>query len=115
LPFKKGALRMAMTAGVPVTPFVLRNTDILGSRNAATMKPGTVQVAVLPPIPVTDRTLADLEERIAAVRQQFAQVLACWPTTDEQLRRIAPGPPMTSGPGRSGDTRLKCHSRNLVP
>ncbi len=106
-PFKKGAFRMAMTAGVPVTPIVLRNTDILGSRNAATMKPGTVQVAVLPPIPVADWTLADLEERIAAVRQQFVRVLDRWPTTDEQLRRIALGPPMTGDPGRSGDTRAK--------
>src|SRR5260370_37295049 len=104
-----------MPAGVRCTPIVSRSPDSLGSRNAATRKPGTVKVAVLPPIPVTDRTLADVEERIAAVRQQFAQVLAGWPTTDEQLRRIAPGPPMTSGPGRSGDTRLKCHSRNLVP
>lgn len=105
LPFKKGAFRMAMTAGVPVTPIVLRNTDILGSRNAATMRPGTVQVAVLPPIPVTDWTVADLEERIAAVRQQFVQVLDRWPTTDEQLRRIVPGVPTTRSPGRKDVTR----------
>jgi putative phosphoserine phosphatase/1-acylglycerol-3-phosphate O-acyltransferase len=96
---------MAMTAGVPVTPIVLRNTDILGSRNAATMRPGTVQVAVLPPIPVTDWTVADLEERIAAVRQQFVQVLDRWPTTDEQLRRIVPGVPTTRSPGRKHVTR----------
>jgi putative phosphoserine phosphatase/1-acylglycerol-3-phosphate O-acyltransferase len=104
-PFKKGAFRMAMSAGVPVTPIVLRNTDVLGSRNAATMKPGTVQVAVLPPIPVVDWTVADLEERIATVRQQFVQVLNCWPTTDEQLRRIVAGPPKTDGRRRTGDTR----------
>jgi putative phosphoserine phosphatase/1-acylglycerol-3-phosphate O-acyltransferase len=105
LPFKKGAFRMAMAAGVPVTPIVLRNTDILGSRNAATMKPGTVQVAVLPPIPVADWSLADLDERIAAVRQQFVQVLDRWPTTDEQLRRVVLGPPMTDGRGHPDDTR----------
>lgn len=92
-PFKKGAFRMAMSAGVPVTPIILRNTDILGSRNAGMMKPGTVQVAVLPPIPVADWTLADLGERIAAVRQQFVQVLDRWPTTDDQLRRMALGRP----------------------
>ncbi len=87
-PFKKGAFRMAMSAGVPVTPIVLRNADDLGSRNAATMRPGTVQVAALPPVPVADWTLAELEDRIAEVREQFARVLAHWPTTDEQLRRI---------------------------
>jgi putative phosphoserine phosphatase / 1-acylglycerol-3-phosphate O-acyltransferase len=86
-PFKKGAFRMAMSAGVPITPIVLRNADILGSRSAATMKPGTVQVAVLPPISVADWTLADLEQRIAGVHEIFVQVLAHWPVTDEQLRR----------------------------
>ena len=87
-PFKKGAFRMAMSAGVPVTPIVLRNVDVLGSRSAATMKSGTVQVAVLPPVPVADWTLASLAENIAAVRHQFERVLANWPTTDEQLRRL---------------------------
>lgn len=86
--FKKGAFRMAMTAGVPITPIVLRNVDVLGSRSAATMKSGTVQVAVLPPVSVAEWTLADLDERIAEVRDQYVRVLATWPTTDEQLCRI---------------------------
>jgi putative phosphoserine phosphatase/1-acylglycerol-3-phosphate O-acyltransferase len=43
------------------------------------MRPATVDVAVLPPIPVTDWTLEDLDERIAAVRQLFVDTLADWP------------------------------------
>ena len=56
------------------------------------MKPGTVQVAVLPPLSVADWTLADLEQRIASVHEMFTRVLAHWPVTDEQLRRTVVQP-----------------------
>jgi putative phosphoserine phosphatase/1-acylglycerol-3-phosphate O-acyltransferase len=78
-PFKKGAFRMAMAAGVPIVPVVIRNADDSGSRNTGTMRPGTVDVAVLPPIQVEDWTLRDLDRRIEEVRQQFVRTLAHWP------------------------------------
>jgi putative phosphoserine phosphatase/1-acylglycerol-3-phosphate O-acyltransferase len=78
-PFKKGAFRMAMQAGVPIVPVVLRNADVLGSRNSAALRPGTVDVAVLPPVPTTDWTLENLPERIDAVREMFLATLADWP------------------------------------
>jgi putative phosphoserine phosphatase/1-acylglycerol-3-phosphate O-acyltransferase len=97
--FKKGAFRMAMSAGVPVTPIVLRNTDVLGSRSTSMMKPGTVQVAVLPPVPVGDWTLPELSERIEQIRQQYVRVLATWPTTNEQLNLLLEGlSPARMGP-----------------
>jgi putative phosphoserine phosphatase / 1-acylglycerol-3-phosphate O-acyltransferase len=77
-PFKKGAFRMAMTAGVPLVPIVIRNADEVASREGL-IRPGTVDVAVLPPVPVAGWTAADLEERIAEVRQQFVDTLADWP------------------------------------
>jgi 1-acyl-sn-glycerol-3-phosphate acyltransferase len=77
--FKKGAFRMAMQAGVPVVPVVLRNADVLGGRNSATLRPGTVDVALLPPVHTTDWTLEDLPERIEEVRQMFLATLADWP------------------------------------
>ena len=78
-PFKKGAFRMAMDAGVPIVPMVIRNADDVGSRDSGVMRPATVDVVVLPPIPVTDWTLENLDERIAAVRQLFVDTLADWP------------------------------------
>ena len=79
-PFKKGAFRMAMEAGVPVVPIVIRNADDVGARDSSIMRPGVVEVAVLPPVPVDDWTLDDLDARIAAVRQRFVDTLAAWPT-----------------------------------
>jgi putative phosphoserine phosphatase/1-acylglycerol-3-phosphate O-acyltransferase len=78
-PFKKGSFRIAMYAGVPIVPIVLRNADDVGARNAALMRPGTVDVCVLPPISVAEWTVEGLSVRIAAVRQQFVDTLANWP------------------------------------
>jgi putative phosphoserine phosphatase/1-acylglycerol-3-phosphate O-acyltransferase len=77
--FKKGAFRMAMQAGVPIVPVVLRNADVLGSRDAAALRPGTVDVAVLPPVPTADWTLEELPERIEEIRAMFLTTLADWP------------------------------------
>ena len=79
LPFKKGAFRIAMTTGLPIVPIVIRNASDLGPRDAFFMRPGTVDVSVLPPISVADWTLEDLEERISAVRDLFVATLADWP------------------------------------
>jgi putative phosphoserine phosphatase / 1-acylglycerol-3-phosphate O-acyltransferase len=79
-PFKKGAFRMAMQAGVPVVPVVLRNADVLGSRDAATLRPGMVDVAVLPPVPTLGWTLEELPHRIDEVREMFLSTLADWPS-----------------------------------
>jgi putative phosphoserine phosphatase/1-acylglycerol-3-phosphate O-acyltransferase len=81
-PFKKGAFHVAMQAGVPVVPVVLRNADVLGPASATMMRPGTVQIAVLPPVPTADWTVQDLNERIAGVRQMFVDTLEDWPTGD---------------------------------
>jgi len=78
-PFKKGAFRMAMAAGVPVVPIVIRNADELGSRDSQLMRPGTVDVLVLPPIDVSEWKLRDLDARIEAVRQLYVVALDDWP------------------------------------
>jgi putative phosphoserine phosphatase/1-acylglycerol-3-phosphate O-acyltransferase len=78
-PFKKGPFRMAMAVGIPIVPIVIRNAEIVASRNSTTINPGTVDVAVFPPIPVDDWTLDTLPERIAEVRQLYLDTLADWP------------------------------------
>jgi putative phosphoserine phosphatase/1-acylglycerol-3-phosphate O-acyltransferase len=68
-----------MAAKVPVVPIVIRNVDDIGSRSSGTMRPGVVDVAVLPPIPVSDWTLRDLDRHIAEVRRLFLDTLEDWP------------------------------------
>jgi putative phosphoserine phosphatase / 1-acylglycerol-3-phosphate O-acyltransferase len=81
-PFKKGPFRMAMAVGIPIVPIVIRNAEIVASRNSTTINPGTVDVAVFPPIPVDDWTLDTLPERIAEVRQLYLDTLADWPVDE---------------------------------
>jgi putative phosphoserine phosphatase/1-acylglycerol-3-phosphate O-acyltransferase len=81
-PFKKGPFRMAMAAGIPIVPIVIRNAEIVASRNSTTINPGTVDVAVFPPIPVDDWTLDTLPEHIAEVRQLYLDTLADWPVDE---------------------------------
>ncbi|MGF2947330.1 HAD-IB family hydrolase, partial [Mycobacterium sp. Lab-001] len=78
-PFKKGAFRIAMAVGAPIVPIVIRNAEIVAARNSTTINPGTVDVAVFPPIAVDDWTVETLPERIAEVRRLYLETLADWP------------------------------------
>ena len=78
-PFKKGPFRIAMAAGIPIVPVVIRNAEVIAARNSSTLNPGTVDVVVLPPISVADWTLDDLSDRIADIRQQYLDMLRNWP------------------------------------
>lgn len=82
-PFKKGPFRIAMAAGIPIVPIVIRNAEVIAARDSSTFNPGTVDVAVYPPIPVDDWTLEELPDRIAEVRQIYLETLKSWP--DDEL------------------------------
>ncbi len=79
-PFKKGPFRMAMAAHVPVVPIVIRNADALGPHNAKSIRPGAVDVAVLPPVSVTDWHLDELSDCVAEIRQMYVTLLEDWPS-----------------------------------
>ena len=78
--FKKGAFHLAMQAGVPIVPIVIRNAGDVMWRGSLLIRPGTVDVAVLPPIPTTDWEVDDLDERIDDVRARFLETLEEWPS-----------------------------------
>jgi putative phosphoserine phosphatase/1-acylglycerol-3-phosphate O-acyltransferase len=77
--FKKGAFHLAMQAGVPVVPVVIRNAGEIMGRNDQTMRAGRVEVAVLPAIDVTRWKKQEIEARIEEVRQRFVDTLEHWP------------------------------------
>ncbi|MDF3292637.1 HAD-IB family hydrolase [Streptomyces silvisoli] len=78
-PFKKGGFHIALQAGVPIVPIVIRNTGELMWRNSVWLHPGTVDVAVLEPVPTSGWNPDDLNDHVAYVRQRFLDTLADWP------------------------------------
>jgi putative phosphoserine phosphatase/1-acylglycerol-3-phosphate O-acyltransferase len=80
-PFKKGAFRVAMATGLPVVPIVIRNSESVAGRNSSTLHPGTVDVAVLPPVSTADWTAENLRERIEEIRASYVDLLSDWPVT----------------------------------
>lgn len=88
-PFKKGPFRIAMGAGIPIVPIVIRNAEVIAARDSMTMNPGTVDIAVFPPISVDDWTRDNLDDRIAAVRQLYLDALKNWPRNDAELTTLA--------------------------
>ena len=87
-PFKKGPFRIAMSAGIPIVPIVIRNAEVISARDSTTFNPGTVDVVVYPPIPVDDWTVQNLPDRIAEVRQLYLDTLKDWP--HDKVPKIGP-------------------------
>lgn len=80
--FKKGAFHMAIQAGVPIVPIVLRNTGELLGKYSFVLKQGRIDVAVLPP--QTGWTVKNMDERIAQLHKQFQETLAHWPESGSE-------------------------------
>jgi len=73
--FKKGGFHLAMQAGVPIVPIVLKNTTDAMPKGAIIARPATVHVTVLPPIETVDWDVKKLDEHIDGVRTQFLKEL----------------------------------------
>ena len=78
-PFKKRAFLIAMATGLPIVPIVIRNSESVAGRNAAKLNPGTVDIAVLPPVSVEDWNLRNLRERMEQIRAAYVRTLTEWP------------------------------------
>ncbi len=74
-PFKKGAFRVALQAGVPIVPIVFRNTLDAMPKHALVVRPATIEAVVLPPVQTSDWSLDTLNAEIARVRRMFLDVL----------------------------------------
>ncbi|MBM7424813.1 HAD-IB family hydrolase [Spongiibacter marinus] len=81
--FKKGAFHIAMQAGVPIVPVVLRNAAECMSRDSLWMRPGTVDVCVLPPIDCIDWTLDNMQSHIDEIENSYREIIADWPGTTQ--------------------------------
>src|SRR5581483_5595802 len=77
--FKSGAFHIAVQAQVPVVPVVIRNAGEIMWRASLVARPGTVDVAVLPPVPTEGLGPDDVHRLRDGVREQFLETLADWP------------------------------------
>ncbi|PWD43720.1 HAD family hydrolase [Gordonia paraffinivorans] len=97
--FKKGPFHIAMQAGVPIVPVVLRNTGELMWRGAQLIRPGTVEVMVLPPIDTSTWTVEEIGKRTEEVRQMYVSTLADWPLesfVDDSVKSLRRSPEETA-------------------
>ena len=78
-PFKARAFLIAMATGLPIVPIVIRNSETVAGRNAAKLNPGSVDIAVLPPVSVENWSLRNLRERIEQIRAAYVATLTQWP------------------------------------
>ncbi len=68
-PFKKGGFWMALRAGLPIVPVRVSGSREIVPAGTLVVRPGTVRVAVLPPIETRGRTPDDIPELMARVRE----------------------------------------------
>ena len=73
--FKKGAFHMAMSAGIPIVPVVIRNALDALPRKGFVVRPATIEVVVHPPIATDDWKREELNDRIAEIQRLFEETL----------------------------------------
>jgi putative phosphoserine phosphatase / 1-acylglycerol-3-phosphate O-acyltransferase len=87
-PFKKGAFHIAMQAGVPIVPIVMRNVGEVMWRGSQAIRPGTVEVVALDPIDTSEWERADVAEHTEEVRDLFVETLAHWPGSEAREMEV---------------------------
>jgi len=80
-PFKKGAFHIALQTRVPIVPVVIRNATELWPRGSNFVRPGTVDVEVLPPVSTKNWKESTLQQHVNDVRKMFLKSLG-----QEELR-----------------------------
>ncbi|TMC98301.1 MAG: HAD-IB family hydrolase [Chloroflexi bacterium] len=97
--FKKGAFHVAMQAGVPLVPIVIRNAGEVMWRGSFLVRPGTVDVTVLPPVSTRGWRVEDVGRHASEMEQRFRETLDDWPDGGRELRgRARPRPAAPAGP-----------------
>ncbi len=71
-PFKKGPFVLALAAGVPIVPVVVHGALEVIPRGAYALRPGTIDVHLLPEVPTAGLGYDDRDKLTAVVRDRMA-------------------------------------------
>lgn len=95
LPFKKGVFHLALGARFPILPLAVSPLDTVLDARRWAVRPGTIRIRVLPPVPVADLPEGDVGALVARVRGAM----------ETAQRDLAAGaaPPMLASPAPSGE------------
>lgn len=78
-PFKKGAFHIALQAQVPIIAMVMKGQNEVLWRGSQVMRPGTIEVVVLPPIDTSGWKISTMSKHTDEVRNKFLHTLSHWP------------------------------------
>lgn len=77
LPFKKGAIHLALQTKAPIVPVAFKNTDQLMGKKTGVVFPGTIDMVMLPPISTEGKNAKeDLMPLLVEARTAVANELA---------------------------------------
>jgi putative phosphoserine phosphatase/1-acylglycerol-3-phosphate O-acyltransferase len=74
-PFKKGAFHLAMQAGVPIIPIVIKNAYMAMPKGTSIFKPTHIEVVVLDPVDTSLWKLKNINKHIEDVRELYLNEL----------------------------------------
>jgi 1-acyl-sn-glycerol-3-phosphate acyltransferase len=75
LPFKSGAFRLAIAAGVPILPIVAAPFSAIADPPRRLLRPGTLRMRVLDPVPTEGLTHKDIPALVENVRTAMQRAL----------------------------------------
>ena len=103
--FKKGGFHLAMQAGVPIVPIVIRNAGEIMWRDAKIAHSGTIDVIVHPPIATDSWRREDLDAAVARVHQLYVDTLEDWPAEPRPESGESGAPRSRTAAVRAGQNR----------
>ena len=73
--FKKGAFHLAISAGVPIVPIVIKNAHDSMPKGSPLFNPTNIEVVVLEPVTTTHWTVENIDQYVEEVRGLYLKAL----------------------------------------